>query len=200
MKELHSTQKKLLKLLRKTIENPLTVLELAEELDISSTSVVHHHIQQLERKGYLKRNPSNPRDYQILQDPENPIVYINQYGLAQCGSDGSILDGNPVDRIPIASRLIKFPATEAFIVVAKGDSMKPEINAGDIVIAQKQKTAQTKSGDIVVCVNNEKAIIKKIVKSKGDIILQSINVDHPPFAAAEDFRVEGVVRNIIKYS
>ncbi len=197
MKTLHENQSKLLDILRKNIENPLTMLELMEELNVSSTSVVHHHIQQLEKKGYLKRNPSNPRDYQILGDPEKPITYINKYGLAQAGQNGSILDGSPVDRIPIASRLLKFPADQAFIVVAKGDSMKPDISSGDIVIAQKQKDAS--NGDIVVCVNNEEALIKRIYKQDKTVFLHSINPKHRPFLASEDFRVEGVVRNIMKY-
>ena len=56
-KELHSTQQKLLELLKNNITNPLTVRELQEELRISSPSVVHDHIQQLETNGYLRRKP-----------------------------------------------------------------------------------------------------------------------------------------------
>ena len=74
-------EKKLLEILRVNIDSPLTMVELKDELNVSSTSVVFHHIQQLERKGYLKRNPNNSKDYQILTDPEKPIVYINLYGI-----------------------------------------------------------------------------------------------------------------------
>lgn len=198
MKEMHPNQVKLLELLREHIDNPLTVRELQEFLDVKSPSVVQHHIQQLEKNGFLKRNPSNPRDYQIIGEPEKPVVYLNQYGLAECGPNGSILDGNPVDQVPIASRLLKFPALEAFIVVAKGDSMEPQINAGDYVIAQQQSTAE--NGNIVVCLNDEKAIIKKFYKEGNSVILHSFNHSYPPFLASSDFRIEGVVRNIIKYS
>jgi repressor LexA len=199
MKELHKKQIELLKFLETNIEDPKTIREIKDALDISSTSVVHHHIHQLEKKGYLKRNPNNLRDYQLLKNPEKPIVYINQYGLAQCGKENaSILDGNPIDRIPIASRLLKFPANEAFIVIAKGDSMKPDIKEGDLVIAQKKNLAN--NGDIIVCVNGEEAIIKKYYKIDKQILLRSINNEkHPPFPAANNFRIEGIVRNIIKY-
>lgn len=199
MKKLHPNQVKLINILRKNIDNPLTMLELMGELDVASTSVVHHHIVQLEKKGYLKRNPSNPKDYQLLQDPEKPITYINHYGLAECGADGSVLDGNPIDRIPIASKLLKFPSEDAFIVIAKGDSMEPEIKQGDYIIAQKKPVAS--NGDIIVCVNDKKAIIKTYSRN-GDIeILHSINSSkHQPFVVNEDFKIEGIVRNIIKYS
>ncbi|MCA0959568.1 HTH domain-containing protein [Muricauda ruestringensis] len=198
MKKLHQNQTKLIQILRENRDNPLTMIELMDELNVASTSVVHHHIVQLEKKGFLKRNPSNPRDYQLLEDPEKPITYINQYGLVECGPDGSILDGNPLDRLPIASRLLKFPSDEAFMVIAKGDSMKPYVSPGDYLIVQKNSIP--KNGDTIVCINQQKAIVKTFYKNDGKVILHSQNSDFKPFLADEDFRVEGVVRNIIKYS
>ncbi|MFN0048955.1 MAG: LexA family protein, partial [Cytophagales bacterium] len=187
--KLHKTQEILLELLKSNIDNPMTIRDLQDELGLSSPSVVHHHLQQLELKGLLKRNPNNARDYQILDGSLKEIVYLNLYGLAQCGPAGSILDGSPADRIPIASRILKFPSEEGFIVKAKGDSMEPTIKAGDLVIAQKNKVA--KSGDVIVCVNNEVAIIKQIHIQEDRVILQSFNSKHPPILAAPDFRVEG---------
>lgn len=198
MKVLHSTQKKLLELLKTNIESPLTIRELQENLELSTPSLVFHHILQLEKKGYLKRNPQNPKDYVLLDHPEKPIVYINKYGLAQCGPNGSILDGNPIDRIPIASRLLKFPAEEAFIVDAKGDSMEPKIKSGDLVIVKRQNFAE--NDDIVVCVNNSEALIKKFVKNNMTIVLHSLNAEkYPSFIAGDDFRIEGIVKNILQY-
>jgi repressor LexA len=198
MNDLHRNQKLLLKLLEQNIENPLTIRELQAELGVASPSVVTHHIQQLVKKGYLKRNPSNPKDYQIYVNPENPIVYLNQYGTAQCGPLGSILDGNPVDRIPIASRLLNFPAEEGFIVIAKGDSMEPHIKDGDIVIAQKKQIVN--DGEIIVCIHNEEVLIKKFFKHGEQIILISLNSDkYPPFPVLKYFKIEGVVKTVIKY-
>lgn len=198
MKKLHSIQQKLLKILKNNIDDPLTVRELQNALQASSPSVVHHHILQLEKKGYLRRNPSNPKDYQVLSDsPEKTITYVNLYGLAQCGSKGCILDGNPIDRIPIASKILGFSSLEAFMVKAKGGSMSPKINDGDLVIAKKSK--QANNGTIAVCINNGEALIKKIVKKRKEVILVSINPSHEPFVAAKDFRVEGIVRGLYTY-
>ena len=201
MSDLSINQVELLKLLERNIDDPLTIREIMEELSLSSTSVAYHHIQQLEKKGYLKRNPDNPRDYQLLKNPEKPVTYLNQYGLAQCGPKGSILDGNPIERIPIASRLLKFPTSEGFIVKARGDSMEPLIKAGDYVIAQKKNTPN--NNDIVVCVYNQEALIKKIFIQDEEILLRSINNEkYPPILVKEStkLRIEGVVRNIIKYA
>lgn len=196
MKKLHPNQERLLDILKVNMDNPLTMVELMEEINVSSTSVVHHHITQLEKKGFLKRNPSNARDYQILSEPEKPFTYINQYGLAQCGPKGSFLDGSPIDRVPIASKLFKFPVDEAFMVTAKGDSMEPNIADGDYIIARKSKIA--KNGDIVVCVNNEESIIKIFSMNDGQVLLHSSNPNYLPFIASDDFRIEGIVKNIIK--
>ncbi len=200
MKSIHPTQKALLKLLKSHMNDPLTIRELQDRLDNSSPSMVYHHIRQLEKKGFLKRNPHNPKDYQILGEPEKPIVYLNLYGLAQCGPNGSILDGNPIDRIPIASRLIKFPAEEAFLVEAKGNSMEPRIKEGDLVIARKSNSAEI--GETVVCVYKSEALIKRYYLQGCQIILQSENIsNYPPIVADQnEVRIEGTIRGIIQYN
>jgi len=194
--KLHSIQQGILDLLKTNFDDPLTFREMQDSLGVSSTSVIAHHIQQLEKKGFLKRNPSNPKDYQILSDtPERSISYINLYGLAQCGPNGSILDGDPVDRIPISSRLIPFPVSEAFMVEAKGDSMSPSINEGDLVIARKSNSANP--NDIVVCTNDGDVLIKRLQFDGDRKLLVSINQKYSPFLAKQNFRIEGVVKGLI---
>jgi repressor LexA len=196
MKELHSVQKQLLKLLIENADEPLTIRALQAELGASSPSVVSHHLFQLERKGYLKRDPYNPRDYQILKNPSRKQVsYLNLYGLVHCGPQGSILDGNPIDRIPIASRLIPFDPKEAFLVKAKNDSMEPKIQDGDLVIVRK--TSRPEDGSVAVCINGGEALIKQLRKIKGGYILCSYNGKYRPFIPAKDFRVVGEVRGVI---
>lgn len=202
--DLHPVQQKLLKLLKQNEFEPITIRELQEKLGVSSTSVVQHHIFQLEKKGYLRRNPSNPRDYQILaNDPDKQVTFLNLYGLAQCGPNGSLLDGDPIDRIPISTRILGFSSAEAFLVKARGKSMLPKISDGDLVIAKK--VADAADNSIVVCVNKGEALIKKIQKitsSNGEkaYYLISLNHEFQPFVADKDFRIEGVVRGVLSYS
>ena len=199
-KKLHPTQKKLLDILLKNTDDQLSIRDMQEILNVSSTSVIAHHLKQLEKNGYLKKNPYNPKDYQVIKgSPEKQITYLNLYGLAHCGPNGSILDGSPVDRIAISTRLLTFPSSEAFMVKAKGDSMTPKINEGDLVIVKKNDNPE--SGSIVVCVNDGEALIKKIEiekdKNKKRSILISLNPKYPPFLAKDDFKTEGEVRGVI---
>jgi repressor LexA len=199
MNDLHPKQIKLLQLLKDNIDSPLMMSELSEEAEIYSPGVLYHHIRQLEKKGYLKRNPDNPKDYNILDSPEKSVVYINKYGLAQCGPDGSFLSGNVIDRIAIASSLLRFPASLAFIVEAKGDSMEPKIANGDIIIAKRQNIAE--SGDIIVCIYNEKVLIKQFLHIAKRFVLNSLNDKYKLIEVLPDnvFRIEGIVKNIIHY-
>lgn len=199
MKEIQGKQAELLRILRENIYNPLTIRELGELVGIESPGVVHHHLTSLEKKGYLKRNPSNPKDYVIFDNPEKSVVYINMYGTAQCGPTGSILDGNPIEKIPIPRVFLKFPASEAFIVEAVGDSMEPKIKKGDILIARKQNTAD--DGEIVVCSYKSDVRIKTFHKLENCCTLTSINKKYPPIVVDDEsaFYIDGVVKNIHNY-
>lgn len=170
-----------------------------DRLKLSSPSLVQHHVQQLEKRGFLRRNPSNPHDYTVLSDsPDKQIAYINLYGLAHCGPSGLLLDGNPVDRIPISTRILGFPSDEAFMVKAKGDSMSPRINDGDIIVSRKSSKAD--SGDVVVCVKDGEVLIKKFQMEKNQIILTSLNSTYPTLFVGKGFCVVGLVKVVLSFS
>lgn len=197
MKALHPKQIELLEILKANISDPLTMEELADRLNVSAKSVVFHHIKQLEKKGYLKRNPANPRDYIILKDPERNVVYLKMYGMAKCGPAGTILDGTPTRIIPVDPSMVYFPASKGFMVEAKGDSMQTLIAPHDWLIVEQNNQPNNK--DVVVCVNDGEVMVKRFTKDGETIILQSINPAYNPIVADRDtFHVEGIVRSIIK--
>ncbi len=201
MKPLHNKQKRLFELLKTNSSNPLSIKDLSAESGIDSPGVLYYHLDQLEKKGYLKRNPNNSKDYFVLESPEDNIVYIGNFGRAKCGYRGNILEGSPLSHIPIASSLLRFPAKDAFIVEADGDSMKPRIFEGDIVIVKKQNIAD--HGDIIVCSLNEEVLIKKYVYYRNSVSLVSFNQEefHPISVTDQDnFCISGVVKNILAYN
>jgi len=193
-KRLNPVQARILALLSKHIDAPLSYRDLAEEAGVASTNTISYHLKKLESKGYLKRNANDVHDYVVLSQPETGVAYLHLYGLAHCGSKGSILDGTPIDRIPVSTKLISFSAAEAFLIKAKGDSMEPRIFDGDLLLCQKKHNAL--GGELALCINHGEALIKK-VKKGSDPILISLNSKYDPFVAAEDFRVEGIVKAII---
>lgn len=197
MRALHPKQTELLEILKSNISDPLTMEELADRLNVSGKSVVFHHIKQLEKKGFLKRNPANPRDYIILKDPERNVIYLKMYGMAKCGPEGTLLDGEPTRIVPVDPSMIYFPACKGFMVEAKGDSMENLIAPHDWLIVEQNH--QPKNKDVVVCVNNGEVMVKRFTQDGENVILQSENPRYNPIVADRTaFRVEGIVRSIIK--
>jgi len=195
--ELSKKQIELLRLLAANIDEPLTIRELQDRLDLSSPSLVHHHILQLEKKKYIWRNPNNPHDYKILNDPERLLCYVNLYGMATCGPDGKLLSGEPTDRIPLSPKILSFNIEDAFLVKASGDSMEPEIHAGDFIIGKIQPQAE--NGEKIVCTLNKGVIVKKYFKKNKEILLNSLNPEYPPIRVTknDDFYIAGVVKGVI---
>lgn len=186
--------------MKKNYSNPLTIKDLSAKCEIDSPGVLYYHLNQLEKKGYIKKNPNNSKDYIVLDSPEDNIIYVGNYGKAQCGYRGNILDENPISYIPIATSLLRFSAKDAFIVEANGDSMEPKIFEGDILIAKRQDGAE--NGDIVVCTHNNEVLIKKYIHKFNFVSLVSFNQENfPPIGISEtdDFLISGVVKNILAY-
>lgn len=197
--KLHPNQEQLLSILTKNQDNPLSLADLVREMNVSSNNLVLHHLKQLEKKGYLKRNENDSSNYQVLTIPEKPISYINFYGEARCGAEGCFIDGEPEDRIPMSSQLINFKTENAFMIKAKGNSMEPNIYEGDFVIAQKKQ--EFFNDEIVVCSINGTAVIKQYFKDLyGQVLLKSINKKHPTILLSQEDQVSivGKVEHIIK--
>src|SRR5207245_3207741 len=54
----------------KSRNSPPSVREIGEAVGLSSSSTVHNHLNQLERRGLIKRDPSKSRTVQLVQDVE----------------------------------------------------------------------------------------------------------------------------------
>jgi len=193
MKKLHPTQKKLLTRLARLKGEGYTIRELQDDLELSTPSLVFFHLQQLEKKGYIERNPMNPADYRVLPqaDEESGLLAVNLYGLASCGPSGTLLSGEVEERIDLPPNFAGERLKNPFLVRASGDSMMPRIHAGDLVLFERAHEAA--SGSIVACSNEGKAYIKKFVARGKSVQLESLNEAFEPFEAEpESFQIEGL--------
>lgn len=103
----------------------------------------------------------------------------------------------PSEYIPFASQLLRFQASDAFIVEAKGDGMLPKIKSGDMIIADRQTTA--KNGDMIVCLVNGKCEVKVYWCSEGVTSLCRLNGRPIVLKDTDEFIIRGIVRNIFSY-
>ncbi len=200
MKKIHPSQKKILELLRGQ-ENQFSIRDLQEHLDISSPSVVYHHIQQLEKKGLLSRNPNNPGDYRVVEPQQEGIFFLPVYGIATCGPQGKVLEQTPIRSLPVSADLLSFPVQDAIFVQAKGDSMLPRIHDGDLVLIERGRPAR--HGQMVLCSLDGQAMIKLLHHQNHRTALISLHplfVDIEVAATISDFWIEGIVRGVLNFS
>ena len=85
-----------------------------------------------------------------------------------------------------------------FFIRAKGNSMEPKIQDGDLVLIRQQDHYD--ESDYVFVVHNNLPKLKKIVSQEGHLFLESINrfFDKVEIDPLDETKVIGVVKKIIK--
>ncbi|MCL5244305.1 hypothetical protein M4I21_00695 [Cellulophaga sp. 20_2_10] len=101
-------------------------------------------------------------------------------------------------QIEISAKLVKTP-TDYFLLRATGDSMnKKGIDSGDLLLIKRQNTAET--GDLVLALLNDEATVKEFRHNGSNLVLKphSTNPKHQPIILTADFKVQGIVADVIK--
>lgn len=157
MEKLSQKQFEILEYMKKAVREkgyPPSVREICDAVGLKSTSTVHGHLERLERKGYIRRDPAKPRAIEIFSDNDSGNSDGSSRELIEVPIVGTVTAGIPIlatenieDTFPIPSDYA--PNGNIFMLRVKGDSM---INAGifnkDLIMVRQQNTAD--NGDIVV--------------------------------------------------
>ena len=107
-------------------------------------------------------------------------------------------DENIEAEISISVEMIK-RGYKYFLLRAEGDSMdEAGINNGDLLLVKQQQNAE--NGDRILALIDEEATVKEYNKIGGMVILKpkSSNKTHQPIILTENFRIQGVIQNVIK--
>ncbi|ERK30560.1 transcriptional repressor LexA [Clostridium intestinale] len=175
-------QSEIYKFLKTYTENkgyPPSVREICEAVDLKSTSTVHGHLKRLEKKGFIKRDPTKPRALEIveLNSAKREMLNIPIVGKVTAGSP-ILATQNIEDSFPIPIEYIKHDR-ELFMLKVSGESMiEAGINDGDLAIIEQCTTAL--NGDIIVALIENEATIKRFFKEKDHIRLQPENKTMEP--------------------
>lgn len=156
---------------------PPAVREICKGVNLKSTSTVHGHLEKLEAKGYIRKDPTKPRAIEIL-DKDNDFLFARKKTL-DIPIIGKVTAGAPIlavenieDTYPVPLELVD--GYNVFMLKVQGESM---INAGildgDLVLVKEQHLAN--NGEIVVALLGEEATIKRFFKEKDTIRLQPEN-------------------------
>lgn len=181
MEELTKRQNEILTYIKKFIVSngyPPTVREIGEALDVSSPATIHAHLQNLEEKGWIKKQGSKNRAIELLV--ENEFEPKNE-NVVEVPLLGKITAGSPIEAIEQPDEYFSLPTyllptnKDVFTLKVSGNSM---INAGifdgDIVIVEKKNTAR--NGEIVVAMTDENEVtLKTFYKETNYFRLQPEN-------------------------
>ena len=191
MEKLTARQEYILQVIKKLVAKngyPPTVREIGAAAHLSSPATTHFHLTKLEEKGYIKKGNCKNRTIEILVPNEysKKAEKISEVPLL-----GKITAGTPIEAIEtpdeyfaIPTNLIN-PKKEIFTLKVSGESMiNVGIYDGDILIVERQKTAN--NGDTVVAMNsNNEATVKTFYKEAGHFRLQPENDTMEPIILKE---------------
>lgn len=169
---------------------PPSVREICAATNLKSTATVHGYLVQLEKKGYLKRDPQKPRAIEIMNMGTNNRNMVDVPLVGKVTAGQPILAQENIESIfPIPKEML--PDADVFILSVKGDSMiNAGILSGDYVLIQATNTAE--NGDIVVALLGEEATIKRFYKESDYFRLQPENPLMEPIIV-KDLKILGKV-------
>jgi repressor LexA len=178
---------------------PPTIREICKGIGLNSPSTVHRHINNLVKKGYLRKDPAKPRCIEIVginidTNSRKNVVDIPIVGKVTAGQP-ILAHENIETTYPIPSFFIDH-CSKYFILKIKGESM---INAGildgDYVLVKQQNIAN--NGDIVVALIEDEATVKRFFKEKDFIRLQPENSTMVAIIA-KNIRILGLVKCVFR--
>lgn len=182
MSEKKNMQMEIYNFLKKTtLEKgyPPSVREICEAVGLRSTSTVHGHLSRLEKKGYIRRDPTKPRAIEFTKEEVVPkeMVRIPVVGKVTAGMPILAVE-NIEDTFSLPLQFIH-SNKELFMLKVSGTSMiEAGINDGDYAIIEKTNVAS--NGDKVIALIENEATLKTFYKEKDHIRLQPENSTMDP--------------------
>ena len=164
--------------------------EIAEIVGLNSVASVSYQLDNLEEKGYIRRQENLSRNVEVLISPEGwdeadvPENAIPLAATTLVPMVGTIAAGGPLlaeqnidEQFPLPKSLVG--SGELFMLKVKGDSMiDAAICEGDWVVIRIQNTAD--NGDIVAAEIDGEATIKVFKQRDGKTWLLPRNSAYEP--------------------
>jgi repressor LexA len=203
MNETTPRQQRILEFIRTTVRErgyPPTVREIGEAVGLTSSSSVHAQLENLRRKGLLRKDPSKPRAIEVA-GARPTATSATVVPLV-----GQIAAGAPTLAEEDIEEYLAVPASFAgdedhFALRVIGDSMVDAgIHDGDVVVVRRQDVAE--DGSIVAALipgpAEDEATVKRLRRKGGRVILEPENPAMDPFDLPEGGRMLGQVVAVLR--
>jgi repressor LexA len=182
---------------------PPSVREIGEAVGLTSPSTVHAHLAALQRRGYLRRDPTKPRAIEVRWDP-NSDVAMDRRPVRHVPLVGDVAAGTDVLAQENVEEVLPLPADftgdgDLFMLRVRGDSMiEAGILDGDFVVCRAQSKAE--NGEIVVAgIPGDEATVKTFTTEGDSVVLLPANPRLAPMQfAPDDVHVYGRVVTVLR--
>jgi repressor LexA len=191
-------QKEMLDYLRGHIEEhgyAPTLDEIGRHFELASLATVHKHLQNLERKGLIRRLANRSRALELTSPgAAAPAVPVPLLGI--------VAAGKPIEPIEMAES-VSLPEEllgrgETFALRVRGDSMIGDgILDGDIVVVESRRDVS--DGATVIALVRGEATVKRLYRERGRVRLQPANERLAPIIARpDDVEIRGTVVAVLR--
>ena len=187
--------------------------EVRKALGLASLATVHKHMNTLQRKGYIRRDPNRSRSIEVIdRRPMIEAESLSAKGESVPGPEyraeslpllGRIAAGRPVEAFANqeALSLQEFVGNRnVYVLQVKGDSMiEDHICDGDFVVVESTNRAD--NGDTVVAlVEGNEATLKRFYRERdGRLRLQPANSSMAPiFMETGELEIQGRVIGVLR--
>jgi repressor LexA len=186
---------------------PPTVREICNAVNLSSTSTVHAHLNNLVKKGYLRRDPTKPRCIEVVEDridtstsnlcPQKDTVEIPIVRTLAAGQS-LLAAGNIEDNFTVPESFIDSSRIYFMLSIKDSNMIKAGIIDGDYVLVKQQNTAS--DNDIVVALVDNKPTVTRFFEEDNCIRLQPENSTMEPILISDisSVLILGVVQGVFR--
>ena len=201
MSDITDRQQRILEFIAETVRErgyPPTVREIGEAVGLTSSSSVHAQLANLERMGFLHKDPTKPRAMSLSTEESKATGTVIPLL-------GRIAAGTPVMAAEQIEDYVSVPTDfarsgEHFALRVTGDSMiGAGILDGDMVVIRSQESAS--DGDIVAALlpgpAEEEATVKRLGHDGPRVMLIPENPTLSPFEMI-DGRIVGKVVAVLR--
>jgi len=198
------TRKRILKFIRDFFDDrgyAPTVRDIVKGCGLSSTAVVQHHLNVLEREGHIRRDPEVFRSIQLTD--RRDMVRVPLLGTIAAGEPIPVPTAESwaseaIETLELTNEITQSKAVYALRV--KGTSMIDAlIDDGDIVLMEPVSTAE--NGDMVAVwlKDKQEVTLKKIYPEPGRVCLKPANtLMEPIYQHPENIEIQGRVVGVIR--
>lgn len=179
-----------------------TLDEIRKYIGVASIRTAAQHLESLERKGFVRRQKNAKRNIRLIdQDAsEEQLVSVPVFGNVGCGTPSVLTERIFDEFVSVSNALVKKINKESlFVIRAIGNSMLDAgVRDGDFVLVEKTEDVQT--GDMVVTIIEDTAVLKRLTITPNAIILDPVTSDksYPRIIMSKDFQIFGKMIDIIK--